>query len=116
MKHVLFSLFYVTFGVQRLMQFLAGLCHRCSAQALRGAQAFWHWKTALISSVVDAVTHGGQHAKELEKRNVEYLGYVGFASYASSLALFILSAGPVGRYLTWLWVVRLRPLFRRGIS
>lgn len=116
MKHVLFIVFYLTFGVQRLMQFLATICHRITAQFLRGARAFWHWNTALISSVVDVLTHGGQHAKELEKRNVEYLGYVGFVSYASSLALYILSAGPVGRYLTWFWVARVRPLFSRSIQ
>ncbi|MEP2784339.1 MAG: hypothetical protein ABJO67_05540 [Pseudoruegeria sp.] len=113
MKPVLFVFFYISFGLERLGHGVVLAGHRVCALLLQWAHSFWHWHTALISSLLDAINHGGKHARELEKRNVEYLGYVGFASYAGSIALYILSAGPVGRYLTWVWATKLRPVLIR---
>lgn len=108
----LFAFFFVLFGVQKLGHALAVAGARLCAFAVRAAHAVWHAITAFFSSLIDVVTHGRAPNEELQKRNVEYLGYVGFMSWATSIALYILTAGPLGRYVGWYWTTRIEPWAR----
>ncbi|SLN26123.1 hypothetical protein PSA7680_01133 [Pseudoruegeria aquimaris] len=108
----LFAFFYLLFGMQKLGHALAIGAARLCAAMMRLLHGFWHGVTALVSSLIDALAHGRAESEEIRKRNVEYLGYVGFASWATSMALYILTAGPLGRYLAWLWATRVSPWMR----
>lgn len=108
----IFGMFFLLYGLQSL-----GVWVLRRAMAL--ATWLYHWLpiighaiSSFLISLFQSQAHGKVDDAELKSRKVDYLGYVGFASLTTSLAVYIVTAGPIGRYVTWYWMTRDKPWMR----
>lgn len=106
---LIFCVFYGVYAVQGFAVYVSRRGSYAVWAVLGWLPRFGHRISSFFISLFQALTHGTTDRRGLRERNVDYLGYVGFVSLATSLAIYVLTAGPIGRYITWLWMTRNKP-------